>query len=115
MVVRFIPPTLDVAELRRAVLDSDLLGISLVPRPGSTQFSQEGLGTRLVGHPLTTNAEGANQHLIHPGLSLQLSQEVYYTHRYRILLGKRPPPIFGVPSDLGGGGGYPQKRPPHPR
>jgi len=30
-------------------------------------------------HPLTTNAEGANQHLLHPGLSLQLSQEVYYS------------------------------------
>ncbi len=47
-------PTSDVAGLRKAVLDS-------------------------VGHPLTMNAESANQHLMHPGLSLQLSQEVYYS------------------------------------
>ncbi len=33
---------------------------------------------RNIMHPLTMNAEGANQHLMHPGLSLQLSQEVYY-------------------------------------
>ncbi len=49
-----VAPTSDVAGLRRAVLDS-------------------------VGHPLTTNAEGTNQRLMHPGLSLQLSQEVYIT------------------------------------
>ncbi len=58
---------------------------------------------------------------IAPGINLVIAHDlciigfviycVTSDNYYRILPGKRPPPIFGVPSDLGG---YPRKRPPLP-
>ncbi len=67
MVLRFIPSTSDVAGLRRAVLHCLSVSTGAI------------CGRNIMHHPLTMNAEGANKHLTHPGLSLQLSQEVYYS------------------------------------
>ncbi len=50
-----------------------------------------------VRHSLTTNVEGANQHLMHPGLSLQLSQEVYYSTDSYWLYILCPSEIYTVP------------------